>query len=93
MKALGFCRFNQLLDVPIPSSGDLAGPAETRAYQPDLNPIEQAFSKMKGLLCKVGARSREALIEVMGKVLGATTSRDAKGFFEPCGCRSLGQPL
>jgi len=48
---------------------------------------------MKGLLRKVGARSREALIEVMGRVLGATTSRDAKGFVVPCGCRSPGQPL
>ena len=31
------------------------------AYSPDFNPIEEAFSKMKGLLRKVEARSREAL--------------------------------
>ena len=29
---------------------------------PDLNPIEEAFSKMKGLLRKAQARSREALL-------------------------------
>lgn len=32
---------------------------------PDLNPIEQAFSKVKGLLCKAEARTREALIGAM----------------------------
>jgi transposase len=51
-------------------------------YSPDLNPIEEAFSKMKGILRKVGARSREALIEAMGHALDAITSPDAKGFFE-----------
>ena len=62
-------------------------------YSPDLNPIEEAFSKMKGILRKVGARSREALIEAMGKALDAITSRDTRGFFEHCGYRSLGQLL
>ncbi len=31
-------------------------------YSPDLNPIEEAFSKIKGILRKAEARSREALI-------------------------------
>jgi transposase len=31
------------------------------AYSPDLNPIEQAFSKLKALLRRAGARTREAL--------------------------------
>jgi transposase len=62
-------------------------------YSPDLNPIEEAFSKMKGIICKVGARSREALIKAMGKALDAITSWDAKGFFEHCGYRSPGQLL
>ncbi len=30
-------------------------------YSPDLNPIEGAFSKMKALMRKSGARTREAL--------------------------------
>ena len=62
-------------------------------YSPDLNPIEEALSKMKGILRKVGARSREALIEAMGKALDAITSPDAKGFFEHCGYRSPDQLL
>ncbi len=32
-------------------------------YSPDLNPIEEAFSKVKTLLRRAGARTREALIE------------------------------
>ena len=63
------------------------------AYSPDLNPIEEAFAKVKGILRKAEARSREALIEVMGRALDAITSRDARGFFEHCGYRAPGQPL
>ena len=36
-------------------------------YSPDLNPIEEAFSKIKGLLRKAEARSREALLEALGQ--------------------------
>jgi len=54
-------------------------------YSPDFNPIEQAFSKVKGLLRKAQARTREALIEAMGSALGAVTDRDARGFFGHCG--------
>jgi transposase len=56
-------------------------------YSPDLNPIEEAFSKLKGLLRKVEARSREALVEAMGVALSAISGRDARGFFEHAGYR------
>jgi transposase len=62
-------------------------------YSPDFNPIEQAFSKIKGLLRRAEARTREALIEAMGIALSALTTRDARGFFEHCGYGSVGQPL
>jgi transposase len=62
-------------------------------YSPDFSPIEEAFSKVKGLLRKAEARSREALIEAMGKALEAVTAKDAKGFFEHCGYYALGQPF
>ena len=62
-------------------------------YSPDLNPLEEAFSKIKGLLHKAEARSREALIEAMGKALKATTSQAVRGFFEHCGYRIVSQPL
>jgi transposase len=32
-------------------------------YSPDLNPIEEAFSKIKALLRRAGARTRETLVE------------------------------
>jgi transposase len=54
-------------------------------YSPDLSPIEEAFSKIKGILRKAEARSREALIEAMGRALDAITPQDARGFFEHCG--------
>jgi len=63
------------------------------AYSPDLNPIEEAFAKEKGILRKAQARSREALIEAMGRALDAITPSDARNFFEHCGYRVPGQSL
>ena len=60
-------------------------------YSPDFSPIEEAFSKIKVLLRKAEARSREALVDAMGKALDAVTARDARGFFEHCGYRTSGQ--
>jgi len=62
-------------------------------YSPDLNPIEQAFAKVKGLLRAAAARTREALIEAMGAALSAVTVRDASGFFRHCGYRAPAQLL
>ena len=62
-------------------------------YSPDLNPIEQAFAKVKGLLRKAGARTREALIEAIGAALSAVSARDASGFFGHCGYRTPAQLL
>jgi transposase len=36
------------------------------AYSPDLNPIEEAFSKIKGLVRKAETRTKEALVEAIG---------------------------
>jgi transposase len=62
-------------------------------YSPDLNPIEEAFAKVKALLRRAGARTREALLEAMGPALEAVTVTDARGFFEHCGYSLPGQPL
>jgi transposase len=62
-------------------------------YSPDFNPIEEAFAKLKTLLRKAEARSREVLIEAMGQALEALTARDARNFFEHRGYRALGQLL
>jgi transposase len=62
-------------------------------YSPDLNPIEEAFAKLKALMRKAGARTREALLEAMGRALDALTASDARGFFEHRGYRQMAQPL
>ena len=62
-------------------------------YSPDFNPIEQAFSKLKALLRRFEARTREALIEAMGAALSAVGAGDASGFFGHCGYRTAAQLL
>ena len=62
-------------------------------YSPDLNPIEEAFSKIKGFLRKAEARTRGALVEAMGRALSAASGHDARGFFDHCGYRPLAQLL
>ncbi len=54
-------------------------------YSPDFSPIEEAFSKVKALLRKAAARTREALIEAMGRALDAVAPEDARGWFDHCG--------
>ena len=48
-------------------------------YSPDFSPIEEAFSKVKGILRRVGARTRDALLEATGQALDAVSWRDAVG--------------
>jgi transposase len=55
------------------------------SYSPDLNPLEEAFSKIKGILRKVGARSYEALLEAISEALSAVTPADVAGWFNHCG--------
>ena len=45
------------------------------SYSPDLNPIEEAFSKIKALVRKEGARVREALVEAIGRASGGRHAR------------------
>ena len=60
---------------------------------PDFDPIEEAFSKIKNLLRKAGARVREALVEAIGQALSEVTEEDARAFFEHCGYREAVQLL
>ena len=55
------------------------------SYSPDLNPIEQAFSKIKNILRKLGGRTHEALLEAMEEALSKVTAADAAGWFHHCG--------
>jgi hypothetical protein len=62
------------------------------AYSPDLNPIEEAFSKVKTLLRTAAARTHEALVVALWTALQAVTSADARGYFRHCGYPRLAQP-
>jgi len=55
------------------------------AYSPDSSPIEETFSKLKASLCRVGARTHEALAEAIGQALETVTAADALGWFRHCG--------
>jgi transposase len=63
------------------------------AYSPDLNPIEEAFAKIKAILRKAEARTREGLVETLGQALLAVTGKEARGFFEHCGYRGAAPPV
>lgn len=55
------------------------------AYSPDLSPIEEAFSKLKTLLRRAEARTREALEQAIADALDQITGQDARGYFMHCG--------
>jgi len=55
------------------------------AYSPDLNPIEQMWSKVKNTLRSLEARTRESLLEAIGQALAGITPQDALNWFAHCG--------
>ena len=61
------------------------------AYSPDLTPIEQAFSKLKAILRRLAARTREVLLDALATALAAITPEDAYGWFRHAGYTSLAQ--
>ncbi len=63
------------------------------SYSPDLNSIEEAFSKIKGIVRKAGARTREALVEAIARALAAVMPEDAAGWFVHAGYEPRDQPL
>ena len=63
------------------------------AYSPDYNLIEEAFAKIKNLLRKAAARSKEALIDALGAALSSVSPTDARRFFEHAGYPLVGQLL
>jgi transposase len=55
------------------------------SYSPDLNPIEEALSKIKNIVRKAQARTREALVEAISRALSTITLEDVAGWFAHCG--------
>ena len=63
------------------------------SYSPDYNPIEEAFAKLKHLLRKTSARTKEALVEAIAAALSAISARDVRGFFDHAGYRTTAHLL
>ena len=57
-------------------------------YSPDFNPIEMAFSKLKALLRKVAARTREELDAAIANAIKNTRLTSAQTYFTACGYES-----
>jgi transposase len=55
------------------------------SYSPDLNPIEEAFSKIKNIVRKAAARTRETLDEAISEAMYAIKLEDVAGWFSHCG--------
>jgi hypothetical protein len=60
-------------------------------YLDNTNKGREAFSKVKRSLRIIGARTKEALVEAIGKALDAVGAWDARGFFTHCGYGGLEQ--
>ena len=55
------------------------------AYSPDLNPIEQAFAKLKALLRKAAERTVEAAWKRIGQLLGQFTPTECANYIKNSG--------
>jgi transposase len=58
-------------------------------YSPDLNPIENLWSKVKAILRKAAARTFESVVDATGDALRAVTPDDCDGYFRHCGYDAL----
>lgn len=54
-------------------------------YSPDLNPIENAFAKLKALLRKAAARTVDALWSVIGRLVDLFTPQECANYFTAAG--------
>lgn len=55
------------------------------AYSPDLNPIEQMWSKVKESLRAEKARDKETLLAAIGAAFRKVSEKDAINWFANCG--------
>ena len=57
-------------------------------YSPDLNPIEQAFAKLKAHLRRIGARTYDQLIAAIGDICSLFDPTECWNFFHAAGYAS-----
>jgi len=61
-------------------------------YSPDLNPIEQLFSKLKHWLRKAAQRTAEAVCSAIGRILGDVTPSECRNYFANTGYDAVIEP-
>jgi len=54
-------------------------------YSPDFNPIEMAFSKLKALLRKAAARTKDELWDTIAEALDVFTPTECQNYFAAAG--------
>jgi len=54
-------------------------------YSPDMNPIENFWSKVKSILRSIKARTLEELLDALEKAFASITLQDISSWFEHCG--------
>jgi len=54
-------------------------------YSPDLNPIENAFAKLKAMLRKAAARSIEQLWDAIARIIQTYSPRECANYFAAAG--------
>ena len=54
-------------------------------YSPDLNPIEQAFSKLKSHLRRIGARTFTDMFEAIGQICDLYDPTECSNYFRAAG--------
>ena len=54
-------------------------------YSPDLNPIENAFSKLKRLIRTAAERTVDGLWRAIGKLIDSFSPHECRAYFRHCG--------
>ncbi|MCA6242684.1 MAG: transposase, partial [Phenylobacterium sp.] len=54
-------------------------------YSPDLNPIENAFAKLKALLRKAAARSIDQLWDAIARIIQTHSPHECANYFAAAG--------
>ena len=62
-----------------------ASPLYLPPYSPDLNPIEQLFAKLKALLRKAAARTRDQLWSTIGGLIATIPASECANYLMHCG--------
>jgi transposase len=55
------------------------------SYSPDLNPIEQLLAKLKALLRKAAARTKDELWSAIGRLLATVPPAECANYLSHCG--------